>query len=464
MQHTNKLFIFFATFLLNLFHQTAFAGAGNLDSTFGSGGNVQLSKVESMDVAYISGTGLQSDSKIIVSANVYAPDTPNQYFVAIVRLNQNGTIDPTFGNQGSLFISNIPLRGGTLFVGKDDSIFALASPDSGIPLIFKINKNGVINTSWGTNGVEDLQSTLQSIVPYSFCVIQNIKTDSEGKLIVAGMYNYYAPFIARLNTNGQLDSSFGDRTTNPQDKTGWTTSVNYGLTGTAPVSSIFDFDFTTDGKIVVLGKTSGDLGGLYNAFNQSWVSRLNTDGSDDETFASNGIFSPAQINDRSARTAKVLSDGSIIVAGTLGLPINQIDPLPGISVWKLHPNGDLDTTFGNSGEAFIAQTIDPKDGTPDTHNLGISTDGRILLAGTFNAKAALIRFTTSGQLDNSYGTKGISYAVNGLYIDPMILQSNDKAISVNGTTISRTTSGGALSTLLIGLIPLCARRRLNRRI
>src|SRR5262245_44000569 len=74
----------------------ALAAAGDLDTTFGNNGTVQLS----LDMAGIPHLAIQHDGKILaISANTVNPVTDD---FKLVRLNLNGYPDTTFGDNGSV--------------------------------------------------------------------------------------------------------------------------------------------------------------------------------------------------------------------------------------------------------------------------------------------------------------------------------------------------------------------------
>jgi uncharacterized delta-60 repeat protein len=109
--------------------------------------------------------------------------------------------------------------------------------------------------------------------------------------------------VARFNTNGTLDTSFGG-------------GIGYvRLDGPGSPSEAEGFDVAiqpADGKIVVVGTTTV-TGGPGNVM----VARFNVDGTPDATFATGGykIGSPPPNDSFGATGVALESDGSIIVAG-----------------------------------------------------------------------------------------------------------------------------------------------------
>ena len=80
---------------MNLFRYTV---DGQLDPSFGQGGNVVLNnQVTSSEALLYSKSILQPDNKILL---LYRRSAPSKSVVSILRLNENGTVDNTFGNNG----------------------------------------------------------------------------------------------------------------------------------------------------------------------------------------------------------------------------------------------------------------------------------------------------------------------------------------------------------------------------
>lgn len=92
--------------------------------------------------------------------------------------------------------------------------------------------------------------------------IKDVMIEPSGKLIIAGEFDKYsgnslAKRIARLNTNGTLDTSF---------------SPAAGPTGTYPRPVVFDLQRQTDGKIIVCGSFTH-----YNGISATNITRIITE-------------------------------------------------------------------------------------------------------------------------------------------------------------------------------------------
>src|SRR5262249_26730856 len=180
--------------------------------------------------------------------------------------------------------------------------------------------------------------------------------------------------LARYNTNGSLDTSFGTAGE----------VMTAGMDGASMA-------LQSDGKIVVLG------GGFD-------LARYNTNGSLDTTFGTGGLVTTGRGFD--AVAVKVQTDGQIVAAGTARSGISVVD----FALARFTTSGALDTTFGSGGQVLtnFGNTIDFASG------LAIQSDGRIVESGLSelsffsnpDVDFALARYTTSGSLDTGFGTGG----------------------------------------------------------
>jgi uncharacterized delta-60 repeat protein len=202
-------------------------------------------------------------------------------------------------------------------------------------------------------------------VPHAVLVQRN------GRIVVAGGGGAASSFcVARLRTNGALDSSGGRRV------------IDFG----GDNESVYGAALQLDGKIVLAGESDFRVA----------VARLKTTGALDNTFSGNGkkIFSWGPISQ--ARHALVLPDGKILLAGFSG-------PEGGnVQVARLTANGLLDKTFGTAGKAAV-------DFGGDDFGLAMArqANGRILVAGrSTSAGAVVARLRANGTLDPAFGGDG----------------------------------------------------------
>ncbi len=211
---------------------------GSLDGGFGTGGIVTTSIGSMSDVA--NAVAIQSDGKIVVAG--YSTTVSNTDF-AVVRYNTNGTLDGGFGTGGIVTTSAgssgesandvviqtngfIVTAGYSFDGGNFDFTLVRYKPDGNLDPTF--DGDGIVTTPIG--GLDENANT---------AAIQ-----SDGKIVVGGWSfngasgNDFA--LARYNTNGTLDSSFG---------TGGKVITPFGTQG----DSASAVAIQPDGKIVLAG-------------------------------------------------------------------------------------------------------------------------------------------------------------------------------------------------------------------
>jgi uncharacterized delta-60 repeat protein len=319
---------------------------GSLDTTFATNGfNVTTPGTSTFD--RISSIALQSDGKII-AGGVSKIAGSNTFTMA--RYNINGSLDTTFGTNGYNFttpsgasasvIIDLAIQsdgkivaGGTATVGGNHG-FALA----------RYNIDGSIDTTFGTNG-------FNLITPTTYDEIYTITIQPDGKT-VAGGYAYvggtYVWALARYNTNGSIDTTFGTN--------------GFSLITPGIDDYIYALAVQSDGKIVAGGFVT--IGSNYPVV----IARYNTNGSLDTSFGTNGsnIITSFSGNN-SIEELMIQSDGGIIAGGS----VNNAFALA-----RYNANGSLDTTFATNG--FNLTTP----GTSDSiYGFGVQSSGRIVAGG-----------------------------------------------------------------------------------
>jgi len=302
---------------------------GSLDSTFSGDGRL-ITNLGGSDRA--NGVAIQPNGKIVAVGEKCSSSGPCD--VALVRYNLNGTLDTTFsgdgkqtndfggGNNGSSSLA-IQSNGkivvaGYMWNGTDNDL-----------AIYRYLSNGSLDTTFSSNGMVNIGFGAGKQDTAADLVIQ-----SDGKIVVAGYTGNVAAAnsnfaIARLNTNGSLDTTFGGD---------GKLTTNFGGDDLASAVTL-----QADGKIMAAGEKF-DLGTNISSVA---LARYGIDGSLDTTFNGTGkkIFSIVTGKNSSARDAIIQSDGKIVVAGSF----NSDD----FAVVRLNSGGNLDTTFSGDGKVTI---------------------------------------------------------------------------------------------------------------
>ena len=241
--------------------------------------------------------------------------------------------------------------------------------------------------------------------------------------------------LARYNSDGSPDDTFGD----------------HGLV-TTNVYSFGGQDSRDDGHRIALlpgGKFLVDITSSGSGPDLSIVIRYNADGSIDQSFATNGMAEVPIGFAQMGQWMLTQSDGKIVLVGTkTHQPAN---PATDIFLTRLNADGSLDTGFATNGIA----TLDLAD-NDYLDSAALAPDGGILILssapdGNGSNPVHLTRFTTSGDLDTTFGNQGGIVAIANTTETPSLLvQPNGgmimSAYDANGFLLKRFGSDGQLDT------------------
>jgi uncharacterized delta-60 repeat protein len=263
-------------------------------------------------------------------------------------------------------------------------------------------------------------------------------------------------FRALLSSAGSLDPSFGG---------------GYGSTTaplTVPLVSGIEVQpksvlATSDGHILVSGITT-----VYNPpfFPSSaiTIAELNPDGTPDTSFGNNGVVQ-LPIAFGSTFEMAVQPNGQIIGAYEL----SGFSPSGNTYIAvRLNSNGSLDTTFGTNGIAeYPAGTTTPTaDRLGSVSAVLLQSNNQIILAGTAQSGFSAVRLNSDGSLDTTYGQDGTAtifvQPTNAPAGDAVIntvtgaaIQANDQVVLMGNVVTEESVPGGiALENTEIGVIRL----------
>jgi len=180
---------------VNKFKLNRYLPNGNLDTTFGNGGIVEM---DSSGELFITTLTLQPDGKILQSFKEGGQQT-----VKIRRLLSNGILDTSFGTEGMLQIYNDMLIVFKILV-EDDGDIVVFGPTFGFEPdnnhTYRFSPDGTLDTTFGTNGFTGLGFEGADIA-----------FQANGKILITGNTFFYGGsgesfVVARLN-NGSLSVS-----------------------------------------------------------------------------------------------------------------------------------------------------------------------------------------------------------------------------------------------------------------
>lgn len=215
----------------------------------------------------------------------------------------------------------------------------------------------------------------------------------DGKIILAGTgiittANGYDFCVARYNIDGSLDTTFGVNGKANFEITNFNNSTKRDYaTGVA---------LQSDGKIVISGYCPES--NFSSADNQFSVIRLNSNGTLDTTYGSNGILRFGFGSDNCVANAMTIQpDNKVVIVGYSKTSSTEED----FAIARVNIDGTLDTDFSNDGKLIVSlETYDR------AQAVTIQNDGKILVGGDANGKIGLVRITEFGNLDSTFGTGG----------------------------------------------------------
>jgi uncharacterized delta-60 repeat protein len=395
-------------FILLAASTQAAAEAGQLDPSFGHGGIVttDFGVQNNSNVASAVAVTIQPDGKILVCGAI--PSSTGFPVAGVARYNTDGSLDKGFGNAG---IVTTPTLGAlnAITLQTDGKIVVAGPPDGAIVLVARYDSKGNLDTTFGTEGIFESKNFLPSSGPRGRVVVQ-----PDGKILVA------EGVLLRLLSDGQLDSSFGTE--------GLAATAGYVPSGLALLSS---------GKILVPSALLSTP-----ILDSGFVTRYSSDGSLDTSFGINGQLATAG----SGNAMVLLSTGEIVVGGMLTSSLSG--PATGFAVSRYLGTGFPDAKFGTHGGVVTSLAGFP---TLVTSGLETQSSGDIVTLGTASASStnevfALARYTPTGQLDTTFGTDGTvttSFGTTTVTANGLAIQSDQKIVAVGNYT---TTEGGSFDT------------------
>jgi len=192
---------------------------GTLDKSFGGNGIVKTTLSDTDDE--VRGIVVQSDGKIVVAGS--SRNSQNYYDIAAIRYNENGTIDTTFGTNGSVTTA-VTHRVGQMDDRDDHAAGIALQPDSKIVIagysykdfvVIRYTADGKLDESFRGNGklftsVSPAKDEARGVViqPDGKIVVVGKSIGSEGEDKTLGSSSMDIAVI-RINPDGKLDQSFG---------------------------------------------------------------------------------------------------------------------------------------------------------------------------------------------------------------------------------------------------------------
>jgi uncharacterized delta-60 repeat protein len=250
----------------------------------------------------------------------------------VFRLRADWVPDTTFGAGGVVLdapdLGQVPLGflDGASIVLDDAGRAVIAGPRDGNLVVVRLQPNGEVDPTFGAAGSFTWGASTSRPhivrVPGGYRVALYGQAPNSGDLV-------YECWIVALTNDGALDTTFGD-------------AGYVGLRAHVGGNAVCgDLAAQPDGRLVVAGMLEA----------RGFALRLLAGGEHDVGFSAPGVADAMTV----ATALAVAPDGSVLVAG------NGAQGVVSAFVVRLHPDGALDTSFGNAGTVRLDM---PSSSTP----------------------------------------------------------------------------------------------------
>ncbi len=366
---------------------------------------------------------IQPDGKIIVVG--YTAGIQNA--VLIAKYDLNGSLDTTFGVSGLVTTVIGDASGANGVTRQFDGKIVVAGWSTLSSqkrfAIARYNSNGSLDTSFGSFGTTT--TTIGSDEDVAHSVIQQ----PDGKLVAAGYTKSGAVIsvaLVRYQSDGSIDTSFG--------------TSGKVITTIGSISRVFSIIQPSEGKLLAAGYSNGNL----------LIARYLDNGSLDTSFGGGGtgyVTTPLGSTDGIQQIIRQ-SDGKLVAVGS---------GLAGLALARYSSEGALDTTFNGTG--IVTTTIGS-----GAWGYGVvqQPDGKLVAAGqNWNSaipqyNIVLARYQTNGSLDTSFGGGGVVTTIlgsnNNSIAHSLLMQPDGKLVTAgyinvdDAILLARYLTNGTLDT------------------
>ncbi|HSV12672.1 MAG TPA: hypothetical protein VLI90_00320, partial [Tepidisphaeraceae bacterium] len=356
--------------------RTMLSVAGDIDQTFGVAGLRTTNFAgNGNDEAY--SVALQSGGNYVVAGG-----TSGQTAFGLSRYSSAGTLLSSteasgIGAPGQAQAVAVLPDGGIIAAG-----YSFALPSNFNFTLVKYTAAGAVDTSWGTSGI--VVTPISNRADEAFAIAVQPTGPSSYKVIVAGgnftSATREAFALARYNSDGSLDSSFG---------TGGIVTTSVGATGSGEIHAL-----AINGSTLYAGGQAQNAGGNYD-FALARYSLANG------SLSSLTLTDFSSGSDDRANAMGIDSSGNVYLGGVTGGAAGNF------AAAKYNSAGVLDASFGSGGIVTTAFSS----GLDAANGLAVQYNGKVLLSGytttaSGESDLALVRLNSDGSLDSNFGTGG----------------------------------------------------------
>lgn len=381
----------------------------NADGTPDTGFNGGESEPAPSEISIQAIEILASGKILVAGSNLFrgGPKTSVTQ-VALSRLNPDGTVDRSFGAEGS-----VRLRSDYGLAYSDLVGIVVDEAGDGVLVVgreslVKLSPDGKLDRSYGSEGV----TTLGKAQPIGFKALPHDRVLLAGTMAQCCGRSRF--FVAEFGPDGRLDPAFA-------------TGRGIATIGSGGLVSANAVLWEADGSILIGGSsTSASIACRKEDQCPSVpaLARFAANGDPDQGFGTGGLFAIDALAApysaiSSVRIIIARRSGGTIVAGNGGFD-SSIAFLAAFG-----SSGALDPSFGSGG---IVRERRPEPSRQVSGPVAVAPDGKILVAGHTDTGAAeglsVIRYTPRGTIDRRFGrgagfvrapgtTNAVALAVDG---------------------------------------------------
>lgn len=358
---------------------------GALDTSFATGGKARIAVGAGEDMAYA--VAVQQDGKVLVTGR----SAEHGGDFAVVRLDRDGALDPSFGSGGKV---TVDVGGGSdtaraVAVQSDGKILLAGSVarSGGAGQTFglvRLSPDGSLDAAFGAGGKITTSFGQDSDTAYALLV------QADGAILVGGDSNQGSSTtgldfaLARYTSDGSLDATFG---------TGG--KVLTALSSAGGRDSIYALTVEDVGgaPFIVAAGGEGDF----------MAARYDMTGALDPTFGNAGKVSGLRGSViGAARAVKVTPAGKLLLAGHDNHHFALV---------QLTADGKPDAAFGTQGK--VTTMLSPTN-WDEIQDMVVAADGKIVAAGWAyegsgtSGNFAVVRYAQDGQPDGTFGVGGVA--------------------------------------------------------
>ncbi len=370
-----------------------------LDPSFGDDGVVTVGFQGSL--AGLMRVARQSDGKIVAAG-------ATKESVLVVRTLSDGSLDPGFGTDGVVQLPfGVPTNGVQVGFGcviQPDHAIVVAAPIvgrygdlTGVGVVARLLSDGSLDSSFGDGGF---------VVTGPGTTATSLALTASGEILVGGNGR-----VIRLLADGTVDSSFGDDT--PVAPT---------------LGRILELAALPDQTTLAVGNRS--------------IARLTDDGALDPSFGVDGIVElPSEGSGDALYSLAVAEDGKFLVGGSW-TPSSGGNPLMWIG--RYLSDGTPDATFAGG-------TVGDPEAGGQAYGVGLDPSGRIVASGYTQIGEVYgrsARFDADGNLDTSFGQGGIGTNFYHVLFSNIVFESDGAFTAVGSGLSSLGGLGSGFSPVL----------------